>query len=511
MARMLTAAEVGALDRITSEKHGVPVATLMENAGRALAEQTASCCTSGRVVVFAGAGNNGGDGLVAARHLKGRGLTVEVVLSTDPGRFGGIARDNLLRWQQLSPLLDAGAAFAALGAGDVAIDALFGTGLNRPPEGRAAEAIAWLNAHRGQGCVVVAADIPSGLNADTGLPFGTCVQADTTVTFAALKRGLCQEPGTTLAGRIIVADIGIPEAALSSLAGARAELLEEAQVRALFAPRRAASFKNDYGHLLVLAGSWDKSGAAALAVRGALRSGAGLVTLQSRPAAIARVVIGTPEVMSLALHGAHHGPLGLSDLPNVLAGLEGKTALAAGPGIPRGAETAELFRQVLLEFKGLVVLDADALNAVAEKPDILRLISGRGVITPHPGEMGRLTQVSTSQVQADRFQAAQRLAQSHGITVVLKGAKTVIGDPDGSLWVVPTGNPGLAKGGTGDVLCGMVGGLLAQGLAPSAAARGAAYLHGLAADRLVTRRGQRGLLASELPEELASIWADWKL
>jgi ADP-dependent NAD(P)H-hydrate dehydratase / NAD(P)H-hydrate epimerase len=337
------------------------------------------------------------------------------------------------------------------------------------------------------------------------------VRADLTVTFAALKRGLCQEPGATLAGRIVVADIAIPEPAYEGLAGPRAELLEEVQVRALFSPRSSASSKNDYGHLLVVAGSWDKSGAAALVVRGALRAGAGLVTLQSRPAALARVVMGTPEVMSLPLHGAHHGPLGLSDLADLKSGLQGKTALAAGPGIPRGPETAELLRQVLSEFKGPVVLDADALNAVAEKPEILRLIAGRGVITPHPGEMGRLTQQTSTQVQGDRFQAAQTLAQSSGVTVVLKGAKTVIADPDGSLWVVPTGNPGLAKGGTGDVLCGFVGGLLAQRLSPSAAARAAAYLHGLAADRLVTRRGQRGLLASDLPEELASIWADWKL
>ena len=194
--------------------------------------------------------------------------------------------------------------------------------------------------------------------------------------------------------------------------------------------------------------------------------------------------MGTPEVMSLPLHGGfHHGPLGLSDLADLQSGLQGKTALAAGPAIPRGPETAELLRQVLGEFKGPVVLDADALNAVAEQPEILRLIAGRGVITPHPGEMGRLIQQTSALVQSDRFQAAQTLAQTSGVTVVLKGAKTVIADPDGSLWVVPTGNPGLAKGGTGDVLCGFVGrALLAQRLSPSAAARAAAYLHGLAAD-----------------------------
>jgi NAD(P)H-hydrate epimerase len=510
MARMLTATEAGTLDKVAGERYGVSIGTLMENAGQALAEHAEACATTRRAVVFAGPGNNGGDGFVAARLLRERGLHVEVTAVAPTARMTGIARDNLQRWQVLGTVLEDG-TFPELQAGDVAVDAIFGTGLKRAPEGRPAAAIAWINDRRARGCTVIAADLPSGLDSDTGLTPGACVQADLSVTFAALKRGLCQEPGASLAGRIVVADIGIPQEAYASLPGPSTELLEEGQMRALFTPRPAASFKNDYGHLLVVAGSWDKSGAAALVVRGALRAGAGLVTLQSRPAAIARVVMGTPEVMSLALPGAHHGPLGLSDLPHLLEGLQQKTALAAGPGIPRGPETAALLGGVLKEFPGPVVLDADALNAVAEQPEILHSIAGRGVITPHPGEMARLTKTSSAQVQSDRFGTAQRFAREYGVTVLLKGAKTVIGDPDGALWVVPTGNPGLAKGGTGDVLCGIVGGLLAQRLSPSAAARAGAYLHGLAADRLTSRRGQRGILASDLPEELGSIWADWHL
>ncbi len=509
MPRILSAAEVKALDRLAADRYGLPTLSLMERAGQAVADHVTLAHPAGRVVVFVGAGNNGGDGLVAARLLRKHGRDVEVVFCVPPERLVGPAKENLLRWQHtMGETYDPG-AFPELGSHDVALDAIFGTGLNRPAEGRPAEAIAWINEQHARGAGVVAIDLPSGLDADTGRPLGVCVQADATVTFVALKRGLCQEPGASLAGRLIVADLGIPPEAVLELPGPTAEVLDAEQVRGFLPPRPADSFKNDFGHLLVVAGSKDKAGAAALAVRGALRAGAGLVTLLARPAVLERALEGSPEAMSLTLGTDADGALGKANLPALQWALDKITALAIGPGIARGAETAELLRSVLTTFRGAVVLDADALNAVAEAPEILDLLAGRGVITPHPGEMARLTKTTGDVVQSERFHAAQALAQAHGITVVLKGAKTVIADGDGSLSVVPTGNPGLAKGGTGDVLCGIIGGLLAQKLSPSAAARAGAYLHGLAGDRLVLRRGQRGLLASELPEELTAIWAEW--
>jgi NAD(P)H-hydrate epimerase len=255
-----------------------------------------------------------------------------------------------------------------------------------------------------------------------------------------------------------------------------------------------------------VAGSPGKTGAGTLAVRAALRSGAGLVTLAGREQTLAEILAGHPEAMSHALAG--QGALGPADLAGLLTALEGKQALAIGPGLWRGPATGAMLAELLTRFKGATVLDADALNAIAGHPGTLAGAVGPTVVTPHPGEMALLTGRSTAEVQADRFAAAAKLAGDERTVVVLKGAGTVVAAPEGRLSVNPTGNAGLAHGGTGDVLCGLIGGLLAQGMEPFDAARAGAYLHGWAGERVSKRRGQRGLLAGEVADELGSLWAE---
>ncbi len=504
--RLLTAGEMRQADRAASTVHGVPVARLMENAGRAVAEIARAQSASGRVVVYAGAGNNGGDGFVAARRLREAGLSVEVWLAVPAERISGEARENLDRLRGLGVAV-AGGAPPALRRGDLGLDALLGTGLSRPPEGRFSEGIRALNAGREAGARVIAVDVPSGLDADTGRTPGLCVAAHLTVTLGAAKRGLALEPGASLAGEIRVGDIGIPAEALLAISS-RVERLDEDDVRGLFRPRPREAHKGEEGHLLVVAGSPGKAGAAALAVRGGLRGGGGLVTLASRRAVVDRLWTVAPEAMGAALPG--EGPLALGDLPALRAAAEGKDALAVGPGLPRGSETAECLAGLLAGFDGPAVLDADALNALAGRLDLLGRAKGPIVVTPHPGEMARLAGRTVAEVQADRIGAAQALAEEHGVTVVLKGARTVVAS-EGAVWIVPTGNPGMATGGTGDVLCGLVGALLAQRHPAAEAARAAAYVHGLAGDLAAARRGERGLIASDVAEAIGEVWSRWRL
>ena len=507
MPRLLTSVEVRQLDRLAAEKYGVPVSVLMENAGRAVAEAAAPRCVSGRAIVFAGTGNNGGDGFVAARLLAERGLKVEVWLAGDAQRLQGEARANFDKAAALRiPLLLAEPPKAQ--SGDVIVDALLGTGLTRPAEGRYADGIAAINQGRSAGARVIAVDVPSGLDADSGRPLGPCVVAQLTVTMGVPKPGLCQEPGAALVGELVVADIGFPPAALAEIPS-KLELLDEASVRKLFAPRARDSNKGSYGHLLVCAGSPGKAGAASLCVGAALRSGAGLVTLASRPAVTEQLWTAHPEAMTVPLNWT--GALGTPDVTPLAAALLGKSAFAAGPGIPRGPHTAEALAELLASFTGPSVLDADALNAFAEQPELLRRAGGPLVLTPHPGEMSRLCGKPVADIQADRLGIAKSFAAERGVTLVLKGARTVVAAADGAAWIVPTGNPGLATGGTGDVLCGLIGGLLAQGLPPAEAARTGAYIHGLAGDLAARTHGERGLVAGDVIQSIAEVWAQWKL
>jgi len=507
--RLVGSAEMREIDRTAIQAFGVPSLTLMDRAGRAVVEAALDLAApKGRFVVVCGGGNNGGDGFVVARLLRGAGRDARVLALVPAERLSPDARAVREQAQRAGVPIDDGGELAAVeaGFGDVVVDAIFGTGLARPPEGAFAAAIDWIDAARVAGARIVAVDVPSGLSADTGRPLGACVRADRTVTFAFQKRGLVLFPGATFAGEVTVADIGIPpDAARRVPIGC--ELLSEVEVRLLVPPRSPEAHKGDAGRLLVVAGSPGKTGAAHLALTGALRGGAGLVTLASRPEVLPFALAGRPEAMSASLPG--DGPLARADLQALLALAKEADAIAIGPGIPRGPETAELLRAFLQRAKKPAVVDADALNALAETPAAISELGVPLVLTPHPGEMARLCGTTIDEVQSDRIGIAAAKARAWNATVVLKGARTIVADPEGPPAVVPCGNPGLATGGTGDVLTGVCGALLAGGLPPPAAARVGAFVHGRAGDLASRRFGERGLVAGDLGEAIGAIWAEW--
>ncbi|MEO8602297.1 MAG: NAD(P)H-hydrate dehydratase, partial [bacterium] len=500
--QLVTAAEMRALDAATIAA-GTPGHVLMERAGqgavRVLLEAFPPLRRKGRrVLVVAGKGNNGGDGFVVARLLRARGLVVEVVLLADVAAVSGDAARNLNAWRRgrgrIVEISDAGglAQLAASAArADLIVDAIFGTGLNSPVQGLPAQAIELIN---GCGVPVLAIDIPSGLDADTGLPLGSCVQAAATATFGFAKIGQALYPGAELCGRLAVVDIGLLPAAIAA-APPRAALLDAAQVGRLVPRRRRDAHKGNAGHVLIIAGSFGKTGAAQLAARAAGRVGAGLVTIVAPASLYPIYAAGVLEAMTEAVDD-DGGCIRFA--PDRLTALvAGKAAVVIGPGVGTHAGAADTVDWLLANLRVPLLLDADALTLVARRLDRLRATAAPTVLTPHPGEMSRLTGADTASVQADRAGVARRFAAERGCTLLLKGARTVIADAAGALWINPTGNPGMASGGMGDVLAGAIGGLLAQGLSVSEAARLGAYVHGMVADRIAAD-GEIGLLASDI-------------
>ena len=489
--RLLTAAEQRELDKLAASEAGLPTRVLMENAGAAVARAVAALQPR-KVVVFCGPGNNGGDGSVAARLLAS---SYEVYTWYTTKQLKGDAADAAKAWtgEQADRAIHGG-------PGVVIVDAVFGSGLSRPPEGAEAEAIRAMNAARERGAQIVAVDVPSGIDSDTGAVYPVhLAKADVTVTLHAPKRGLYLHPGADCAGRIVVEPIGIPSQLEAKLSEKSCELVDEDWAREHLAPRPRNSHKNDYGHVLVVAGSQGKSGAAAMVCEGALRAGAGLVTLAARPEVLTGLL---PEVMTVALPG--DGPLGARDLEPLKAALKGKSALAVGPGIPRGPETAALIGALLAQAEATVI-DADALNALAEhRGEIagwVRAAPSPPVFTPHPGEFARLTGEETERILADRIDAATKAAQRFGAHIVLKGAHSVIADPDGASAICAAGNPGMATAGTGDVLTGIAAAVLARrGGAGGTGdrARLAVFLHAFAGDLAAAQLSETALIATDI-------------
>ena len=495
---LVGAAGMRALDRHTIETLGVPGELLMESAGRAVAEAVLALRASGTaVLVVCGPGNNGGDGLVAARHLHALGVPVRAALVAPEAKLSRDAGANLARARAARVPID-GPRFRAP-QGGVVVDAIFGTGLARVVAGPAAAAIRRLRGARA-GSRVVAVDLPSGLDADTGQPLGAAVHADVTVTLGLPKLGLALEPGRTLAGRVVVARIGIADAAPG--AGAAAELLTRAGAGRRLPARPPDAHKGSFGHVLVAAGSLGKSGAAALAVQGALRAGAGLVTLACPAGLHPILAVKCTEAMTAPVADTEEHAFAAAAEEAILALARERDVLALGPGIGRAAETCSLVRGLVKRLEKPLVLDADGLFALGSDPGALKARRAPTIVTPHPGEAARLLGIAGADVNRDRPSAARRLAERTGAVVLLKGAASVVATADGRMRINPTGGPALGTGGTGDVLTGVVAALLAQGLDAFEAAALGAFVHGFAGDRIAGRSGSAGLLAGELAEEL---------
>jgi ADP-dependent NAD(P)H-hydrate dehydratase / NAD(P)H-hydrate epimerase len=503
--KIVTAAEMREVDRVTSERFGVPSLSLMENAGTAVAEFAVSQFPAAkRITVLCGKGNNGGDGFVIARKLHESGRDVRVVLLADRAELRGDGAEMFTKLPvepvsaRSSEELANEVARAALRA-DLLIDAILGAGFRPPVTGLYAEAIAALNA---SDAPVVAVDIPSGADADVmGEQTGAVARADAIVTFTAPRPAHIF--GSLTHGPILVSPIGSPdEAIVSSL---QLNVTTAREVAPLIGPRVADSNKGNFGHVLVVGGSLGKAGAAAMAGMAALRGGAGLSTVATPKSVLPTVAGFHPELMTEPLEETEAGSISLRALEygRVDRLVEGKTVLAVGPGVSRNPETAEFVRNVVKNHKTATVLDADGLNAFEDHAVELNGKDRTLVITPHPGEMARLIGSTTGVVQQDRINIARNFAREHHLIVVLKGHRTLTAHHDGTVWVNTTGNPGMATGGTGDILTGMTAGFIAQnqGRIPNAVIA-AVHLHGLAGDVARESMGEHSLVATDLLKAL---------
>lgn len=501
--KIVTAVEMREIDRITTEKFGVPSLTLMENAGKAVADHVLTQYAWVRnITVICGKGNNGGDGFVVARHLHKRGKQVHVLLLANPADLHG---DAAAMFKDM-PVTAVSATnedqfqsdnVRSLFEADLLVDAILGTGFKPPVAGLYADAIQRMNAAPGR---VVSVDIPSGADADsTGPQPGTLAHADSVVTFTAPRPAHLFSSLTK--GPTCVAPIGSPdEAILSSL---QLNVIAPQDFAAMVAPRPTESNKGNYGHVLVIGGSLGKAGAAAMAGISALRAGAGLSTVATSKSALPAVAGFYPELMTEPLPETEDGTIAtgaglkIEDLSKTM------TVLAVGPGISRDPHTATLVRSLVANHKAPMVVDADGLNAFEGHTDELNGKDRTLVITPHPGEMARLAACSTADVQKDRLGVAGRFARDHNLIVVLKGHRTLVVQPDGEAWVNTTGNPGMSTGGTGDILTGMVAGMIAQNPKdPLHAVCAAVFLHGLAGDVMRDKVGEHSLIATDLLQGL---------
>jgi NAD(P)H-hydrate epimerase len=513
--KVLTAAQMREIDRLTTERYGISSLQLMENAGSAIAEYLWNDYPdlyASNVVILCGKGNNGGDGLVVARRLRERGVAPQVILFAEPSAVHGDAAANLKSWQQqmgdlrtVTSAAEWDSARAVLADAGLIVDALLGTGLAGPVEGLLAQVIEDVNAaaarargdsHRAR---VVAVDMPSGLASDGQDYGGPVILAEMTVTLTAPKVGQLVSPRSECVGKLVVREIGTPPSLLENDARLTLHWLEPGEFRSLPLRRRRDAHKGSFGHALIAAGSLGKTGAAVMAARAALRTGAGLVTVATPLDVLPIVAAGMPEMMTAPL-----------DQRSFAALARDKSVLAMGPGLGTSPKTQQLIRSAVAKTALPVLLDADALNAFAGKPDQLKsrktpLLA----ITPHPGEMAHLLGVKSADVQSKRLEIAREAAKRWRACVILKGFHTILATPDGRAFVNTTGNPGMAKGGSGDALTGILAGLTAEfGTESWERVLGLGiYLHGLAGDLAAARTGEIPLLATDLIEALPAAFA----
>jgi NAD(P)H-hydrate epimerase len=505
---LVTASEMQKMDHQTIDSYGIPGRVLMENAGRGATEfcfnQFPQMDTI-KVGIIAGRGNNGGDGFVIARYLSQKNVNVTVYLLAEPSKLSGDAAAN---FDLLGPigvpvhivpdLKSFDNVKDSIHDRELLIDALLGTGLKSDVRGFFREAIDFINSLDKP---LLSVDIPSGLNSDTGQPCGTSIRARATATFAFAKIGHFQYPGAELSGNLRIIDIGIPAHIVEKVAP-KQFLLRSEDIRSYIKPRAQNTHKGRTGHLLILAGSPGKTGAAVMSASAAMRAGAGLVTLGVPQGLEPLVAARSLEVMTAALPEADGAVPGDVSLDAILRLLDRKSCLALGPGMGQSNQTRSLILQLMQQCQLPLVIDADGLNNLVGATDALQAYAGPVIITPHPGEMARLIEKDISAVQEDRVRRAREFAQTFGVHVVLKGAATVIAHPDGFVFTNPTGNPGMASGGMGDVLTGLIAGFIVQGYPVEASCHLGVYLHGAAADTLLTQKGPWGFLASDLLDRI---------
>ncbi len=512
--KVLNSEQMQRCDRAAIDDYGIAELVLMENAGVQVVESMDEYFgDSGPdlIAVMCGKGNNGGDGFVVARHLYSTGRVVRAYLFAAAADLRGSVAENHRIAAAIGidiievPDAESWEQHAAEIVGfDCIVDALFGTGITGPLRGHFGAVVETIN---DSGASVVAVDLPSGLSADNGWIAGPAVDADLTVTFAAPKLCHTFPPACELIGELSVVDIGIPEAAIDAVESAL-ELITPEECAFALEPREADTHKGSYGRVLIIAGAPGMAGAAALTARGALRGGAGLVTVGA-PDSVAEIVASLVAEALVRPHAADSdGGLGLAAKAGLTALAGAADVIAVGPGVGTSEETQQLVRELVVESPAPVVLDADGLNAFGGDPEVLREIGPPCVLTPHPGELARLLGMSTADVQADRLAAVRTLAERSGAIVILKGYRSLVCDPQRTVAINPTGNPGMATGGSGDVLTGLLAALIGQGMEPFAAARLGAFLHGEAGDIAAERVGEISLIASDIVDALPDAFSN---
>ena len=504
MLPIVTAEQMRAIDQWAIEEMGIPGIVLMENAGKAIVGRLQKIIpeiTSKKIIIFCGKGNNGGDGFVIARHLHQLGTNITILLAGKFADLKGDAKINAISAKNLKvPIQELNIENInrfdhKLRHADVVVDALFGTGLSKPASGFTEVVIKKINQHK-KFCVSV--DINSGVDSDSGLLIGPHVISDLTFALDSMKISHLIYPAAGAMKKVELLEIGIP---LLKDQDINIHLLEEKDIKKIFNARQPDSHKGNYGHTLVLAGSRGKGGAAGLTALAALRAGCGLCTLALPDTCQKAFELHPMEVMTLPLPETSSGTLSLKAKETIIQLLEGKTAVAIGPGLTTESETVQLIGEILPHIKCPLVLDADAINAFENNLNWMDKLKSI-VLTPHPKEMSRLTGMSTQEIQENRINITMEFVKKYSLVLLLKGAPSLIGTPDGNLYLNSTGNPGMATGGSGDVLTGIIAGLAAQNIPLEQATIAAAYIHGYSGDIFSANETQTSLIAGDLLRNL---------
>jgi NAD(P)H-hydrate epimerase len=504
--KLVTSDEMRQIDKSTIEQYGVPSLILMERAGLSVAQKVRELYKTGKIIVLCGKGNNGGDGLVVARILQNWGYRVKAFLL---GEKVSLSPDCEVQYKIAKkfnvPIELKSAISSSALHGAIIIDAIFGTGLNKPVGKNLVEIF---NMANNSSSPVFSIDIASGISADTGEVLGAAIKADYTITFGLPKLGHILYPGADYSGKLFVEDIGFPPQLLNSET-LKVELIQKDSVSSFIKPRERYSHKGDYGHVLIIAGSKGKTGAALMCAKACLRSGAGLVTI-GVPESLIGVMQGRiTEEMTLPLADDGKGMFSINAIDKILSFISSKIqAVAIGPGIGISPDTEMLVAEIIKTSPVALIIDADGINSLSANPDTLKQAKSSVVLTPHPGEMARLcsralnSTYKTFDIEKDRLGITSRLSCEYGVNVVLKGVPSVIASPDGRVFVNISGNPGMATGGSGDVLTGIIASFVGQGLNPLNASISGVYIHGLAGDLASEKKGEYSMIASDLIESM---------